>query len=134
MYFSNGIEIVTTVTLCLLIAYILFHVIKGKSVKCWGRRTALLAAFGLLVCCFAATRDNYHLSVQASFDKSVSAGLFTLQSIQSTLGAIGGGIIALSGICSIFLKKQKTRRILFYLMSVEIIMKIIVVEISRITM
>lgn len=104
---------------------------KTKKINLWGRRIAVLALFGLALCCFVATRDNYHLSVQSSFDQTVSAGLFTLESIQSTVCSIGGAIIALASISSIFVKKQRYRKIMFFIIGVTMLVKTLVIEISR---
>jgi hypothetical protein len=84
-----------------------------------------------VVCCFVAIRDGYHLSVQASFDAAITAGLFTLDSIQSNLCCIGGAIIALSSISSIFVKNQKYRKAMFFILSTVILLKALIIEISR---
>lgn len=131
MYFGNYVTTVSTVLLVVAFGYIAYTIRKQNNIEYWGRRTAFLAVFGLVVCCFVATRDNYHLSVQASIDGSVNPGIFTTDSIQSTVCCIGGAVNAFSALSSIFIKKQKYRRAMFLLLSAMIIMKTLVIEISR---
>jgi len=104
---------------------------KHSAVEHWRRRIAVLTVLGLVVCCFVAARDGYHLSVQSSFDETVSAGLFTLNSIQSVLCCIGGGVIAFSSISSIFVKNKKYHKAMFFILSFAFIFKTLVIEISR---
>ncbi len=130
-YFGNFVT--TTSTLMLLVGFIYmgYHIRYHKSIKNWGRRVAILSSVGLILCCFVATRDNYHQSVQVSFDASITPGIFTIDSIQSTLCCIGGAIIAFSAISSIFTKSQRYRKTMFFLLSATIIFKTVVIEISR---
>ena len=131
MYFGNLVACATTLTVLLELTFIIITVKNQKKITNWGRRVAVLALFGLLICCFAATRDNYHLSVQASFDSSVKAGLFTISSIQSTVCSILGGVNLLSSLSCVFVKNQKYRKIVFYIISVSFVIKTLVIEISR---
>lgn len=116
---------------CAVVFYIIYTAIKQKQIEHWGRRISLLALFGLLTCCFVATRDSYYLSIQASFDTEVTAGLFKIDSLQSTLCCIGGAIIAFSSLSSVFIKSQKYRKAMFFVLSAAIIIKILIIEISR---
>lgn len=131
MYFENFIATMSTIMVILALVYIIYSAINNKKVKYWGRKIALLALFGLVICCFVAVRDGYDKSVQSTFDMSVKAGIFTLDSIQSTLCCIGGAIIAFSSLSSIFIKNQKYRKAMFFVLSSAFIFKTLVIEISR---
>lgn len=131
MYFGNYVTTTTTILLFVELGYIVYVIRKQRDIKNWGRRTAFIALWGLLLCCFVATRDNYHLSVQASIDGSVNPGIFTIDSIQSTVCCIGGAVIAFSALSSIFIKKQKYRKAMFLMLSAMVIMKTVVIELSR---
>ena len=131
MYFGNTVTSISTIMLLTELGYIGYNVFKHKEIQYWGRRIAILAMWGLLLCCFVAMRDNYHLSVQASFDANVLPGRFEIDSIQSNLCCIGGGVIAFSAISSIFVKKQKYRKAMFMVLGATIIIKTLVIEISR---
>ncbi len=131
IYIGNLITTVSTVLVLVVCAYIGLNIINHKKVEYWGRKIAVLTVVGLLVCCVVATRDGYHLSVQASFDETITAGMFTINSIQSILCCIGGAIIAFSAISSIFVKNQKYRKIMFLALSCTIILKTLIIEISR---
>ena len=122
---------VSTTLLILTFGYIVSVIRKESSIKEWGRRIAFLAVLGLVVCCFVAARDNYHLSVQASIDGSVNPGIFTIESVQSTICCIGGAIIGFSVLSSIFVKNQKYRKWMFLLLSAMIIMKTLIIEVSK---
>lgn len=133
LYFGNLTSILSTLFLLAMLVFIGYTFGKHKSINKWGRKIAILALLGLIVCCLVAARDGYYLSVQASFDKRVAAGLFTLDSIQSTACCIGGAIIAFSSLITIFVKNQKYRKVMFGILSATIIIKLLIIEISRIT-
>lgn len=134
LYFGNFVTTVSTLLIFAMVCFIVYTIFKREGIQFWGRRVAFIALYGLLICCFVATRDNYHLSVQASFDNTVTAGLFTIYSIQSTLCCIGGAIITFSSISSIFVRNQKYRKVMFFVLSAAIIFKMLVIEISRLGM
>lgn len=113
-------------------AYIGFTLSRREQVQSWGKRILVLAVFGLLLCILVAYRDGYHLSVQASMDGSVLPGRFALDSIQSTICNIGGGLIAFSLLSAILVKKQPYRRNMFLLLSATILLKTLVLEMSRV--
>lgn len=131
MYFGNFVTTEATLLLVASLVYIVYTVRKQADITCWGRKVALLAITGLLVCCFVAVRDEYHLSVQASMDGSITPGLFTIDSIQSTICCIGGMVIAFASLSSVFIRNQKYRKMMFLVISVMMVMKTLVIEISR---
>lgn len=131
LYFGDFVSTVSTFLVIATWAFIVLTLIRHKTIEFWGRRVAILALLGLIVCCFVATRDGYYLSVQASIDASVAAGLFTITSVQSLLCCIGGAVIAFSSITSIFVKNQKYRKAMFFVLGCVIIFKTIVIEVSR---
>lgn len=132
MYFSNATTSISTLLLISLLGFISYRLWSHKKVDRWGRQIAILSGFGLLLCCFAATRDNYHLSVQASMNTNIEPGLFTIDSIQSTLCCIAGAIIMFATLTSIFIKKQIYRKNMFFIISTAIIIKMLIIELSRI--
>ena len=132
LFFRDGITAITTLLLIGLIAYMIFLVKRRKQISAWGRRTLLLFGWGLLVCITAATRDSFHLSVQHVIDGSTAPGLFSLVSIPSIVGMIGATVIVLSGLLSLFLRKQEIRRTLCFTMTSGIVLKIAVIETARI--
>ena len=131
LYFGTTVSTISTLLIISLITYIIYSTLKRDTVHYWGRKTALLASFGLIVCCFVATRDGYDKSVQASFDPTITSGVFSITSIQSTLCCIGGAIIAFASFSSIFVKNQKYRKVMFFTLCIAILIKILVIEISR---
>lgn len=127
-------DLVTTMSTLLVVGlwvYVIYMFTQHKKIERWGKWIAILLGYGLIVCCFVATRDGYHLSVQNSIDVSVAGGLFSLASIQSTLCCIGGAIIGLCALGTLVLKKQQHRKIIFFILGCDVIFKTLVIEISR---
>ena len=105
---------------------------KKKQITNWRSRIAFLTLCGLILCIFVATRDRYDLSVVAMTE--ISGGIFAADSIQSYLCCIGGGVIAYSFVSAMLNRNQKYREIMFYLLSLTVILKTIIIEASRVIM
>ena len=124
LYFGNTVTTITTVMVLALLGFIGYSVWSRASILYWGRRTAFLFAFGLVICCFAATRDGLDKTVQCAIDGSCAPGLFALVSIPTIIGCIGAFLILLAA-------TQQMRQFWFYLMSGGIVLKIVVMEVAR---
>ena len=124
LYFGNTVTTITTVMVLALLSFIGYSVWSCASILYWGRRTAFLFAFGLVICCFAATRDGLDKTVQCAIDGSCAPGLFALVSI-------GAFLILLAAIATPIVKTQQMRQFWFYLMSGGIVLKIVVMEVAR---
>lgn len=131
LYFGSFVTNVSTLMIVSAIVFIAYTTAKHRQIPYWGRKIALLSIFGLVLCCFAAIRDAYYLSVQFSFDSSVTAGRFAIDSIQSGLCCMGGAIIAFASISGMFVRNQRYRKAMFFLLSATILAKIVIIEISR---
>lgn len=131
LYFGSFSSISSTILIAGILVYIGNTAEKRSEINSWGKKIALLALWGLLICIFASTRDRYVQSVQAAMDPKVLPGVFTADSIQSVLCSIGGAVIAFSSLSSIFVKKQGYRKAMFFILSASIIFKVLVIEISR---
>lgn len=134
LYLGNWVTTVTTVLLITYVGFIVYSFINRNQVEFWGRRSLFLFAYGLLICCFAATRDGLDKTVQYTIDGSCAPGIFDLVSIPNIVGCIGAAIIIISGIIMIFAKKQHFKEILFFIMSSGALLKIITMEIARIVL
>lgn len=131
--FLNGKwTILSTIFVVLVLAYITVVMIKNNKITNWGRHIMVITFGGLYLCYLTATRDGYVESVQSIIDGTTQIGLFAVNSIQSYLAAIGGIAIILIAIVSIFIKKQKYGKRIFSILSLIIIFKIFLIEISRI--
>lgn len=134
LYFGNTVTTVTTIMIISLIAWIIYSFMVRTDINYWGRRTLVLAVYGLLICCFAAARDGLDRTIQAAIDGSCTPGIFNLISIPTIIGCVGAMIIVLAAIITIFTKKQDVREVLYFVMSGGVLLKIFTVEISRIIM
>lgn len=131
LYFGNLIATGSTILVLATWVFIFITLANHKKIEFWGIKTAFLSILGLILCCFVSLRDGYDLSVQASIDSTITAGLFTVNSIQSTLCCIGGATIAFCALSTIFVKNQKYRKAMFLVLSSTIIVKTLIIEISR---
>ncbi|MEG0308534.1 MAG: hypothetical protein RR636_11355 [Clostridium sp.] len=133
LYFGDLISSISTLLLVVVFVYMGLSIAKHKEIEKWGNRVAILIVWGLLICIFVAIRDSYHLSVQATMDTSIIAGVFTLRSIQSKLCCIAGAVIGCCFLSLIFIKNEKYRKNIFFILSAVILFKFFIIEISRIT-
>ena len=132
LYFGNGITLVTTVMIIILLGFIGYSICNRNIITFWGRRTLLLFVLGLVICCLAATRDGLDQTIQYAIDGSCAPGLFSLISIPTMIGCIGAAMIIVAFIATPIAKSQHMRQIWFYIMSSGILLKVIVIELARI--
>lgn len=64
LYFGNVVTAATTVMILALLGFIGYSVFNRADILYWGRRSAVLLVFGLVVCCFAAARDGLDKTIQ----------------------------------------------------------------------
>lgn len=132
LYFGNAVTAATTIMIAALLAFIGYSVFNHANIQFWGRRSLLVAAFGLVVCCFAAARDGLDKTIQNAIDGSCQPGIFKLISVPTIVGAIGALAIVVALLATPIAKSQSAREIWFYVMSCGVVMKILTMEIARI--
>ena len=128
LFFGNPLAIVSTVFLLAVLGIIVCTAAKHRKIEKWGRRTFALAVVGWLLCCLVAVRDGLVDTMQGG------TGLFALTSVQISLASIGGFVIACSALSSIFVRNQKYRKVMFFVLSGAILFKAVLIEVSRIAM
>lgn len=131
-YFGNAVTTVTTVMILVLLGFVGFSFVNRSSIQYWGRRSLLLLVFGLVICCFAATRDGLDKTIQCAIDGSCAPGLFPLVSVPIVIGCIGALVIIVAAIAAPIAKTQRMREVWFFLMSGGVVLKIATMEIARI--
>ena len=131
LYFGNTVTTVTTVMILALLGFIGYSIWNRAEIAYWGRRSAILLIFGLVVCCFAAARDGLDKTIQHAIDGSCAAGLFPLVSVPTIVGCIGALLIIIAAIATPIAKTQHARQIWFYIMSGGAVLKIVTMEIAR---
>ncbi len=132
LYFGNAVTTATTVMILILLFYMGYSFLNSGSVQYWGRRSLILLAFGLVVCCFAAARDGLDKTIQHAIDGSCDPGIFGLISIPTVVGCIGALLIIVAAIATPIVKSQHMREIWFYIMSGGVFLKILTMEFARI--
>ena len=132
LYFGNAITTATTLMLFALLGFISWSVLNRTRIQYWGRRSIVLLVFGLVVCCFAVTRDGLDKTIQHAIDGSCAPGLFPLISLPTMVGCVGALVIIVAAIATPIAKTQMMREIWFYVMSGGAVLKIVTMEIARI--
>lgn len=132
LYFGNAVTTATTIMIAALLAFMGYSVFNHANIQFWGRRSFIVAAFGLVVCCFAAARDGLDKTIQNAIDGSCQPGIFKLLSVPTIVGATGALAITVALIATPIAKSQSAREIWFYVMSCGVVMKILTMEIARI--
>ena len=132
LYFGNTVTTLTTLMLLALLGFTGGSVWNHAAISYWGRRSAILLVFGLLVCCFAAARDGLDKTIQHAIDGSCAPGLFPLVSVPTIVGCVGALLIIVAAIATPIAGTQKMREIWFYVMSSGAVLKIVTMEIARI--
>ena len=132
LYFGNAITTATTLMIFALLGFIGYSVFVRANIEYWGRRSAILLVFGLVVCCFAAARDGLDKTIQNAIDGSCAPGLFPLVSVPTIVGCVGALLIIVAAIATPIAKTQRMREAWFYVMSSGAVLKIATMEIVRI--
>ena len=132
LYFGNTVTIITTLSLAGIMGFVIYSFINRNNIQYWGRRTLILAAFGLFICCFAAARDGLDKTIQCAIEGSCAPGIFSLVSIPTIIGCVCAAVIIIAGIITVITKKQDLREVLFFVMSGGAMLKILTIEIARI--
>ena len=131
LYFENGVTTATTLMILAMLGLIGSSIANRAVIDCWGRRTAFLLIFGLVVCCFAATRDGLDKTIQHAIDGGCAPGLFPLVSIPTIVGSIGATLSVIAAIATPIARTQRVREIWFYVMSGGAVLKILTMELAR---
>ena len=131
LYFGNAVTTVTTLMILALLAFIGYTVFNRADVAYWGRRSVVLLIFGLVICCFAATRDGLDKTIQCAIDGSCAPGVFSLVSVPTVVGCVGALLIIVAAIATPIARSQQAREVWFYLMSGGAVLKILTMEIAR---
>ncbi len=131
LYFGSAVTAATTLMILALLGFIGYSAVNLASIQYWGRRSAILLVFGLVVCCFAAARDGLDKTIQSAIDGSCAPGLFPLVSVPTIVGCIGAALIVIAAIATPIARSQQARQVWFYIMSGGAVMKIVTMEIAR---
>jgi hypothetical protein len=121
LYLRDVVSIVTVALVLVMLTFIVLTVTQGTKMQKWGRLIALFIVVGIAVSALSATRDAY----------AAPGALFAMNSMQSLVCSVAGGAIVLTGLVSIFLKKQAARKVCFHIISGLFVVQVLVVEISR---
>ena len=131
LYFGTLPAILSTLLLIVIFAYFFSTAARQAQTTHWGRRTGLLGAMGLVLCCLVVVRDGYVNSVTALFDPAAAPGLLAADGFISTLCCMGGAAVAILVLFCLFVRKQLWRKRAFFALGGIILLKTLLVEIGR---
>ena len=114
LYFGNAVATTTTLMILALLGFIGWSVWGRAVIQYWGCRSVLLLVFGLVVCCFAAARDQVYIKRFRMPLTEAAPGLFPLVSIPTIVGCVGALLIIIAAIATPIAKTQHAREIWFY--------------------
>ena len=132
LYFGNTVTTITTLMILSLLGFIGWSICNCANIQYWGRRSAVLLVFGLVVCCFATARDGLDKTIQHAIDGSCAPGLFPLISVPNIIGCAGALLIIIAAVAVPAAKTQRAREMWFYVMSGGAVLKTVTMEIARI--
>lgn len=124
LFFGNLSAALTTVAVLIMLALIAVSFIKQKGIDKWGRRILIIVLVGTAISGLSATRDAF----------MTENAMFAVNSFQSIVCSVAGGLIFLTGIVAIFVKNQTYRKFSFQLISALLIIQVITIEASRIAL
>ena len=122
--FGGLFSLLTLIFVLGLVVMMIVAIRKRNHITQWGRLIGLFILVGTAISAFAAMRDAY----------ATADALFGMSSMQSNICSIAGGMIFLTGLVSIFLKKQMARRACFFLISALFSLQVLTIEVSRLVM
>ena len=64
LYFGNMVTTVTTLMIVSLVGLVGYSIGNRSNINFWGRRSLIVLAYGLVICCFAAARDGLDKTIQ----------------------------------------------------------------------
>jgi hypothetical protein len=122
LYFGSFAATLNTLFLLAIVAFVVLATRKRAEIAKWGRLTALILLVGTAVSVLSATRDGY----------GAPGALFPMDGAQSLVCSIAGGLVYLTGIVCLFVRRQGFRRAGFYAAAGLMALMVLTVEGSRI--
>ena len=132
LYFGNAVTTATTLMILALLGFIGYSAFDRANIAYWGRRSAVLLIFGLVICCFAAARDGLDKTIQHAIDGSCAPGMFPLVSVPTIVGCAGALLIIVAAVATPIARTQQAREVWFYVMSGGAVLKIATMELARV--
>ena len=130
LYWENPHTVLSTLLLGANIGYLLWACAKKVYIQRWGWSILLLILLHGVFWYFANIRDGYSNSIVHAIDGSTEMGLFSANSVQSTVFWLASIVIWLLGILAIF--KPQVRKHAFFIMVTLNIFSMGFIEASRI--
>ena len=124
LFFGDLFSTLTTVFVLIVLVYAIATVMNRDKIQHWGRRVFIFILLGTAISGLSATRDAYMTDI----------ALFAPEGMQSSICSVAGGLIFLTGVVLLFMRKQDFRRKGFYFITALFVIQVITIEASRIAM
>ena len=124
LFFGDVFSTLTTAAILGMVTLIAIAMMKRNQIQKWGRLILLFVVVGTAISGLSAMRDAY-MTTQA---------VFSVSSLQSTICSLAGGLIFLTALLALFIRKQAFRRFGFQLISILFLVQVLVIEVSRISL
>lgn len=121
LYCKDWFSVVTIVFVLGVFVFIMLAVKNNRRITKWGWMIGLFLLIGTAVSALSAMRDGL----------ATADAVFALNGVQAIVCTIAGGAILLTGVISIFLKKELYKKRGFYAISALFIIQVAVIEASR---
>ena len=123
LYFGNVPNILSTILFLVFIIYFIKTIKKPDGEKKWKKAVIMTVLMGTAMSALSGIKDSFADKMAVSFEQ---------MNLPLAILCVLGGTAWLIGVVTIFCKKEKINRGLFYILSFIIIIKTIIVEALRI--
>ena len=123
LYFGNVPNILSTILFLVFIIYFIKTIKKPDGEKKWKKAVIITVLMGTAMSALSGIKDSFADKMAVSFEQ---------MNLPLAILCVLGGMAWLIGGVTVFCKKEKINRGLFYTLSLIIIVKTIIVEALRI--
>ena len=123
LFFGSVPSILSTILFLVFVVFFIITMKKPEDGKKWKKAAIITVLMGTAMSALSGIKDTFSDSMAVSFEQ--------MNPPLAILCALGGMAI-LSGIWAVFCKNEKINRVIFFILSLIIISKTIIVEVLRI--
>ena len=124
LFFGDLFSTLTTTLVIVMLIFAITTLMNRQKIQHWGWRILFFVLIGTSISGLSATRDAYMTEV----------ALFAPEGLQSIICSVAGGLIFLTAVATIFLRKKEFRKISFYFIAALFLIQVVTIEVSRIAM
>ena len=123
LYFGSASAIISTIQIIVFAVVLALAIRNNSRIQHWGRMTAFLLLFGISMSALSGMKDAV----------GTPEGLFPVGGFVFIAASVLGSIGVLVGLVTLFVRRQRFWQVAFYATAGIIILKVLLVEVARIT-